>query len=127
MRRKNYAEAIPVFQKCIELAPANASFYHELSQAFIRLGYPVSARKAVLNAIQRRPHEATLYNTLGVTYAMQGNIPKAIQAFLKAIEFAPEVPDHHFNLAKLYKKAGNDKLAEAHYQMYKRLKGKTPQ
>ena len=127
LQRKNYAAAVPAFQKCIELDAQNGSCYHGLSQALIRLGYPVPAREAVQNAIKIHPHESILYNTLGSTYAMQGKTPNAIKAFLKAAELDPKVPYYHLNLAKLYEQIGRPKLAKEHYEQYEHFKGESPQ
>ena len=118
MRQKNYAEAIPVFRKCIQLEPENTSFYHQLSRALINLGQPEPARDVVLSAIGLNPKEPASYNILGITYWLQDDIPNAIRSLLKAIEFAPDAPHLHLNLAKLYNRIGEDELAEEHYQLY---------
>ena len=118
MRQKNYAEAIPVFEKCIQLEPENISFYHQLSQSLINLGQVKRARNVVLNAIVVNPNEPDSYNILGVTFWIQDDISKAVEALLKAVTFAPELPHLHLNLAKLYNRIAEDKRAEEHYQLY---------
>ena len=125
MRQKKYNEAVPVFQKCIEIATAQkmsseivASFYHGLSQTFINLKYPKPAEESARKAIQLLPEKAIIYNTLGSAYAMQGNIQNAIGAYRKAIELDGEQPYFHLNLSKLYQSIGNQKLAQEHYKAY---------
>ena len=125
MHQKNYAKAVPVLQKCIQLSPENTSFYFGLSRALLNLGQPEPARNAVRYAIQLKPHEAILYDTLGNTYAMQNDIPNAIKAVLKAVELDPEFPYYYLNLAKLYKQMGQQNRAEEHYQLYEHFKRKT--
>ena len=83
-----------MLQKCIELAPNEANFYHGLSQAFVNLNYPKPAAEAAQKAIQllkpvsesSRARLAVLYNTLGSAYAMQGDAQNAVGAYRKAIE-----------------------------------------
>jgi len=118
MNQKNYGKAVRVLQKCIELAPDNANFYHVLSQAFINLNYPKPAQEAARKALQLMPNQAIFYNTLGSTYAMLGEVQKAIGAFRKAIELDGEQPYYHLNLSKLYQSLGNHELAQEHYRAY---------
>ncbi len=128
--QKNYAEAVRVLQKCIELAPNEANFYHGLSQAFVNLGYPKPAAEAARKAIQllgpanesSRSRLAVLYNTLGSAYAMQGDAQQAISAYRKAIELNGAQPYFHLNLAKLYESLGRHGLAQEHYRAYEHYK-----
>ena len=121
MNRKDYAEAIPVFQKCIELAPNNANFHHGLGRAFMNLNYPKHAAEAVRKAIQLTPNASILYNTLGSAYAMQGDQQNALAAFQKAVELDSDQPYYHLNLSKLYQSLGNQKRAQEHYRVYEYL------
>lgn len=131
--QKNYAKAVQVLQKCIELAPNEPNFYHGLSQAFINLNYPRQAAEAAQKAIQlvggtsgpddvSRPRLAVLYNTLGSAYAMQGETRQAINAYRQAIELNGEQPYFHLNLAKLYESLGKAALAQEHYRAYEHYK-----
>lgn len=128
--QKNYAEAVRVLQKCIELAPNEANFYHGLSQAFVNLNYPKPAAEAAQKAIQllkpvsesSRARLAVLYNTLGSAYAMQGDAQNAVGAYRKAIELNDEQPYFHLNLAKLYESLGRHELAQEHYRAYEHYK-----
>lgn len=130
IHQKNYAEAVRVLQKCIELAPNEANFYHGLSQAFINLNYPRPAAEAAQKAIQllepanesSRGRMAVLYNTLGSAYAMQGNAQNAVGAYRKAIELNGEQPYFHLNLAKLYESLDRHALAQEHYRAYEHYK-----
>ena len=130
IHQKNYAEAVRVLQKCIELAPNEANFYHGLSQAFINLNYPRPAAEAAQKAIQllepasesARGRMAVLYNTLGSAYAMQGDAQNAIGAYRKAIELNGEQPYFHLNLAKLYESLDRHALAQEHYRAYEHYK-----
>jgi len=121
MHQKNHAEAIPVFRKCIELAPDNANFYHGLSRAFLGLNYPKHAAEAVGRAIQLMPNQAILYNTLGSAYTMQGDQQLAIRAFQKAVELDADQPYYHLNLSKLYQSLGTWHLAQQHHRLYEHL------
>lgn len=130
IHQKNYAEAVRVLQKCIELAPNEANFYHGLSQAFINLNYPRPAAEAAQKAIQlleptsesSRGRMAVLYNTLGSAYAMQGDAQNAVGAYRKAIELNGEQPYFHLNLAKLYESLDRHALAQEHYRAYEHYK-----
>ena len=130
IHQKNYAEAVRVLQKCIELAPNEANFYHGLSQAFINLNYPRPAAEAAQKAIQllepasesSRGRMAVLYNTLGSAYAMQGDARNAVGAYRKAIELNVEQPYFHLNLAKLYESLDRHALAQEHYRAYEHYK-----
>ena len=130
IHQKNYAEAVRVLQKCIELAPNEANFYHGLSQAFINLNYPRPAAEAAQKAIQllepasesSRGRMAVLYNTLGSAYAMQGDAQNAIGAYRRAIELNGEQPYFHLNLAKLYESLDRHALAQEHYRAYEHYK-----
>lgn len=123
--QKNYNEAIPALQKCIEIANSQnqsvdliAGFYHGLSQAFLNLNYPKHALEAINKAIQLSPKQSVFYNTLGSTYARLGRIQNAIPAYQKAIALDSEQPYYHLNISKLYQSIGNKKLAKEHYQAY---------
>ena len=137
--QKNYAKAVQVLQKCIQLAPPNTkelpNFYHGLSQAFINLNYPRPAAEAAQKAIElvgagshvSRPRQeqlrlAVLYNTLGSAYAMQGETRQAINAYRQAIGLNGEQPYFHLNLAKLYESLGKAALAQEHYRAYEHYK-----
>ena len=137
--QKNYAKAVQVLQKCIQLAPPNTkelpNFYHGLSQAFINLNYPRPAAEAAQKAIElvgagshvSRPRQeqlrlSVLYNTLGSAYAMQGETQQAINAYRQAIGLNGEQPYFHLNLAKLYESLGKSALAQEHYRAYEHYK-----
>ena len=130
IHQKNYAEAVRVLQKCIELAPNEANFYHGLSQAFINLNYPRPAAEAAQKAIQllepasesSRGRMAVLYNTLGSAYAMQSDAQNAVGAYRRAIELNGEQPYFHLNLAKLYESLDRHALAQEHYRAYEHYK-----
>ena len=124
MKQKNFARAVPVFQKCIELSPDTADFHHGLSRAFMNLNYPRHAVEAARKAVQLMPNAAILYNTLGSAYAMQGRSREAIGAFRKAAELDSEQPYYHLNLSRLYQGIGNPKLAQEHYRIYEYLLSK---
>lgn len=125
MQQKNYKEAVPALQRCIEIGNSQnassdkiAGFYHGLSQAFLNLNFPKHALEAAGKAIQLSPKQSIFYNTLGSTYARVGMIQQAISAYQEAIALDSEQPYYHLNISKLYQSIGNRKLSKEHYQAY---------
>lgn len=125
MQQKNYKQAVPALQKCIEVgnsqnAPSDriAGYYHGLGQAFLSLNFPKHALESVGKAIQLAPKQSLFYNTLGSTYARLGMIQQAISAYQEAIALDSEQPYYHLNISKLFQSIGNRKLAQEHYQAY---------
>lgn len=125
MQQKNYKEAVPALQKCIEVGNSQnassdkiAGYYHGLSQAFLNLNFPKHALESVGKAIQLSPKQSIFYNTLGSIYARLGMIRQALSAYQEAIALDSEQPYYHLNISKLYQSVGNKKLAQEHYQAY---------
>jgi type IV pilus assembly protein PilF len=78
------------------------------------------ARKHFLRAANNSSYESrgVAWGNLGRVYLAQGKEEKARNAFIKAVRLNPEESGAHLELAALYQKDGNFKLAWQYYQQY---------
>ncbi len=68
----------------------------------------------------KRHHPAAAFQ-LGVALEDLGKVKEAIDAYIRAVESDPYFADAHYNLAKLYEKAGKKSAARRHLKSYREL------
>ncbi len=128
---KRHAEALKFFERAIRLADTNIDAespfmaYEGRAQALAALGRTDEAKKVLEDAIakarsqQKRGHEAQLLILLGRLAAQTGDRQQALAYLETAGQFAARVQffrmeaDAMFELAKLYRDAGDLATAEA--------------
>ena len=126
-----HAEALRFFERAIKLADADKDSglpfmaYEGKAQALVALGRTDEAKRVLEDALtkarsqQKRGHEAQLLILLGRLTAQMGDRPQAITYLEGAGQFATQVQffrmeaDAMFELAKLYRDAGDLATADA--------------
>ena len=126
-----HAEALKFFERAIKLAEANPDCglpfmgYEGKAQALVSLGRTDEAKRVLENALtkarsqEKRGHEAQLLILLGKLAAQIGDRQQAIAYLEDAGQFATQVQffrmeaDAMFELAKLYRDAGDLATADA--------------
>ena len=106
---ERFADAIPMFEKSIELDPEYYLTYGWLGQTLAKLGMTEEARIAnqkatevVQKHLAANPNDARAYNLLGVWYARLDQFDPAVDSMMKAIELSPGDALVMYNVACLY-------------------------
>jgi len=104
-----FADALPMFEKSIELDPEYYLSYGLLGQTLSKLGMTEEARAAnqkatevVQKHLASNPNDARAYNLLGVWYARLDRFDPAVDSMMKAIELSPGDALIMYNVACLY-------------------------
>jgi chemotaxis protein methyltransferase CheR len=105
-------EAIDELHRKLASAPNFAPAHSMLGRAYANLGRWANARYWCESALKLDSLQAEAYYVLGLIYQHENKIESAIDVFKKAIYLDREAPLLHFNLAMLYKKAGQMKKAQ---------------
>ena len=105
-------EAIDELHRKLANTPYFAPAHSMLGRAYANLGRWTNARYWCESALKLDSLQAEAYYVLGLIYQHENKIEAAIDMFKKAIYLDREAPLLHFNLAMLYKKAGQIKKAQ---------------
>jgi|SaaInl5LU_22_DNA_1037371.scaffolds.fasta_scaffold07611_5 tetratricopeptide (TPR) repeat protein len=119
---ENYAKAIDVVQRALNLDSSNPDFYALLAKCELILNHQDRARKAVDKALSLNLDKATTLDTLGVTLSRLGEHEQAIKLFQRVAELQPMVAEHHYNLAASQQFIGDFDAAEQSLETAIRLK-----
>lgn len=112
----NFAKAVTYFEQAILLAPHEAVYYNNLSNAWKKLGNLDIAIASLHTALQHAPNYAEAYNNLGSLYYTQGRITEAIPYFEKSIRLNSKHWEAHFNLANCLMRLEQITRAISHYE-----------
>lgn len=74
-----------------------------------------AARAAYSEALRQSPGDADLLIEAGYLEVELEQIPNAIKLMSRAVQIRPDDPDFHFNLAEVYRLAGNGTGARKHF------------
>jgi tetratricopeptide (TPR) repeat protein len=88
---EEYASAIENFKKVIEMAPAIAEGYVNLTTAYLRQNLAAEAREACLRALETFPQTALLHYNLACAYALEGESQKAIDSLTQTVSLNPDL------------------------------------
>ncbi|SEF39199.1 tetratricopeptide repeat protein [Nitrosomonas ureae] len=105
-QKKEYAEAINVYEKSIELMPENYDAYNNLGVIYSILGEDELALHFIKEAIRLAPTLSYLHNNLGYSLLKQGYNSEAAGAFERALQLDPENSHARNNLRSAYKRMG---------------------
>ena len=98
----NAREAIPLFQRAIELKPSDKQVWNALGLAYLRLGQHDDAARSFRKQIEANPYDERAYDYLGVTLAQQRKFDEAAAAYQRQIELNPLDTIAHAGLGSLY-------------------------
>jgi len=74
-------------------------------------------------ALQEQPHNATAVFNLAIALEDLGRVADAIDAYRQSLAIDSKLADAHYNLARLYERAGKRAAALRHLSIYERLAG----
>jgi tetratricopeptide (TPR) repeat protein len=72
-------------------------------------------------ALKHCPDSALLHYNRAIALDHQGRLDDAAASYERSLALDPKLSDAHFNLAKLYQQAGDERGALRHYSAYRRL------
>lgn len=88
-RAERYSTALPVFERCVKLAPHRAESWNGLGMVHLETHKPVEAREAFKRALSIK-EDAMYMGNIACTYLNENNYPEAIRWCNKALKKDPE-------------------------------------
>ena len=119
-------EAVPHFQRAIQIRPRHAHAHYNLGRAYQRLGRTEAAVAPLREAARIEPAFAAAHNDLANCYAALGRSQEALDHYRRALSARPDFPDAHYNLGSLLHRQGQLDQAISHYREALRLKPSYP-
>jgi tetratricopeptide (TPR) repeat protein/transglutaminase-like putative cysteine protease len=98
----NYAQAVALLTRVVELEPKDKVAWNNLGQAYMGLRKTEPAIEAYRKQIEINPYDASAYNNLGRAYMAQQKYAEAEAAFQKQLEVNPLDRYAPANLGWLY-------------------------
>jgi tetratricopeptide (TPR) repeat protein len=120
-QKRQFNQAIAVYQQAISLRIADAKTYTHLGAALIRTGQIEQAIKALQQAISLRPGHVSAYNYLGMAFQIQGNFAESIENFQRAMTLDPENAEIHWSLGLVQLISGDYESGWKHFEWRLRL------
>jgi tetratricopeptide (TPR) repeat protein len=103
------------YGRAIELNPRNADAFVNLGRLLQLQGDLKRAKRHYERALELVPnHQLALYN-LGTVFDELSELETASDYYLRA----PDVPDAHFNLARIFELLGDELAARRHMRSYR--------
>jgi tetratricopeptide (TPR) repeat protein len=96
------AQAEPIVQSMIELAPSEAGNYFVLAKMYEDAGRYEEAEATLLKARDMAPKEPAVYTTLAGYYNRQGDFERTIEALEQRAAMEPDNPEAHYIIATYF-------------------------
>ena len=109
-------EAIPQFQKALEIHPNYAEAYNNLGSALAQKGQVDEAMIQYQKVLVINPNVAETHNNLGQIFLQKGQLDEAIAQFQLALEINPNFAEIHTNLGNSLSKKGRVDEAMIQFQ-----------
>jgi len=112
------------YARAVELDPGHAAAHLDLGRLLHEAGHPREAAEQYRRALEARPRDATAVTAtfnLGVALEDLGHVEEAIVAYERAVELDPDLADAHYNLSRLFERAGRRDAAFRHLKAYRLL------
>lgn len=123
--RKDYGEAVRLYQIALDIQPNNPLVLNNLAWAAGQLQSPKAIGYAE-KANSLAPNQPPFMDTLAMLLADRGENAKAIELLRKALELAPQNAAVQFNLAKVLIKSGQKEAARKELDALAKLGEKFP-
>ena len=120
-QKRQFNQAIAVYQQAISLRIADAKTYTHLGAALIRTGQLDQAIKALEHAIGLRPGQVSAHNYLGMAFQIQGKFDLAIESYERATALEPENAEIHWSLGLVQLVSGDYESGWKHFEWRLRL------
>jgi Tfp pilus assembly protein PilF len=122
MHRGRLDEAIPHFQKALEILPSYAEANNNLGYALANKEKWQEAIGYYEKALRTKPDYVKAHNNLGVALAVSGKTDDAIAQFHEALRLDPDFADCHANLGHCLLQLGRREEAAAQLRSALRIK-----
>jgi tetratricopeptide (TPR) repeat protein len=108
-------EAIPHYQKVLEINPDVVEAHNNLGNALLQTGKVDEAIAHFQKALEIKADDAEAHNSLGNALLQEGKVDEAIFHFHKALQLKPGLADAHYNLGVALDQMGRVDKAIADY------------
>ncbi|MGA2351331.1 MAG: tetratricopeptide repeat protein [Terracidiphilus sp.] len=115
-RAGRFKEAIPYYQKGLELNPQFNAIHNNLGRALFAVGRLDEAIDQYKMGLEVYSNSAELHNNLGRALAQNGKIGEATMHFKRAVEIKPNFADAHINLGSALLSAGHPEEATQEFK-----------
>ena len=109
-------EAIPHYEKALELDAAVGETHHNLANALARIGRTNDAIAHYQKALELEPRIAGPHADLGSILFLRGQVSEAVMHFRQALELDPNLAQAHFGLGLALRQMGNEDEGVRHLQ-----------
>ena len=132
-REGNYIEAIPYFDRALDIDPLLAYVWHDRGVCFRELGRDVEALRSFENAVELAPDDeefvfshAEMLKTIGILRQRQDLIASAVQILNRIVEKNPNHADAWNSLGICSNELGKEFLSRQYFEKSRELikKGK---
>lgn len=119
---QNYARAIELFRRVLQLDPRRAQPLVNIGAVHNRQGEHLQATKVLRQALAKDRKCAEAYYNLGIAHKGLNQLSMAVSAYREVIRLSPEMPEAYQNLANVYLEMGNVQQAIVNYRRALELK-----
>lgn len=109
-------EALPYFQRALELNPNHLVALENLGNAYRQQKKWQEARQILERAVAVGPEDAEANYSLGMVFAQLGDDQQAYDYLQRALKFRPDYPEALNNLGVLYMRSNRREDATANFQ-----------
>ena len=102
MARKQYAEAVPIYQELLKKDPHDSSLWNYLGIAYHQQGMLSQALKSYEHASKVSKTNGDAWNNIGTVYYQELKYGKAVRSYRKAIQTVPDNAVFYSNLGMAY-------------------------
>jgi len=106
-----HQDAIPYFEKAVQLDSADVRGYLNLGNIYIELGRPQEAMTYAEKCIEINPGEYSAYFILGSAYYLLNDLDKSMSYYQKALQINPRDAETYFAVGGVYYSQDNYKQA----------------
>lgn len=120
------AEAIPQFERALQINPTEPLTHYLLANALSQVGRETEAVAQFEEALKLLPTFAEAHNDYGLLLVRMGRVPEGIEHFRKAEELAPNYAQLENNWGNTLMQQGKTAEAIEHYRKAVRIDPNTP-
>ena len=110
-------KAFEAYERALELDPGNADAHVNIGRLYQLKGNLKNAKRHYEMAVEAAPHHQLAHYNLGTLFDELSEGELAATFYRKA----PDVPDAHYNLARIFRQRGDELAYRRHRQLYQRL------
>lgn len=96
-----YVDAVPRFEKIVQMQPASWENRYNLAIAFLRAKRPEDARVLLAPLAAEHAGNANILGMLGSAYDLEGKTAPALDSYQKAIAADPKNPDRYLDCTRV--------------------------